>query len=112
MRRRLVREVVADALYHPADGYFARTAAIHALPAPLDFKRMRGRRDYDNAVAALYAEAQGEAWHTPAETLKVRARTARRLAWTWVTRAEGRHRGRCLAGAVSGCKHRGSFRLF
>ena len=75
-----MREVVADALYHPADGYFARTAAIHALPAPLDFARMRGRRDYDNAVAALYAEAHGEAWHTPAETLKVRSRTARTKA--------------------------------
>ena len=68
-----MREWVAYCLYDADVGYFARTARIHALPQPLPWHALRRRDDYDRAVADMYRAQPGEAWHTPAEVLRVHA---------------------------------------
>eukprot|EP00741_Cyanophora_paradoxa_P013873 tig00020710_g13391.t1 len=74
----LVREFIADSLYHADHGYFVRNASI-ASPTPIEFTKLFGESDYRRLVAEIYAR-EGKSWHTPVE-----------LFQPWWSRAIGRY---------------------
>ena len=67
----LVRDFIWRALYDPQSGYFATTPCLHAPVAPLDFTELRGKSEYTEKLAGLYA-AEDDAWLTPVEIFAVR----------------------------------------
>jgi hypothetical protein len=68
----LVRDFIWRALYDARTGYFATTPCLHAPVAPLEFAELRGKAEYTQQLAQLYA-AEDEAWLTPVEIFAVRA---------------------------------------
>ena len=67
----LVRDFIWRALYDPQSGYFATTTCLHAPVVPLDFTKLRGKSEYTEKLAELYA-AEDAAWLTPVEIFAVR----------------------------------------
>ena len=67
----LVRDFIWRALYDPQSGYFATTTCLHAPVVPLDFTKLRGKSEYTEKLAELYA-AEDDAWLTPVEIFAVR----------------------------------------
>lgn len=64
---KLLRNFIAEALYHPQRGYFvARSSAVGVLQKPLSFESMLDRSEYEAAVAAAYASS-ARSWYTPSE---------------------------------------------
>ena len=70
--KELVRDFIWRALYDARTGYFATTPCLHAPVAPLEFAELRGKAEYTQQLAQLYA-AEDEAWLTPVEIFAVRA---------------------------------------
>ena len=62
----LVRDFIHRALYDPERGYFATTPCLHTPIAPIPFHELRGKAEYTERLAELYA-AEDEAWLTPVE---------------------------------------------
>jgi hypothetical protein len=60
-----MRDYIARCLTRGESSYFSKPV-IAPLPRPLDFASLRGKSEYDRAVAALFA-ASAQGWLTPSE---------------------------------------------
>ncbi|KAJ8603079.1 hypothetical protein CTAYLR_006680 [Chrysophaeum taylorii] len=66
-KRRLVRDVIGEALAAPVTGYFCRDVSpVSRLGERLEFAAMAGEREYKQAVASAYAAGTGH-FLTPSE---------------------------------------------
>lgn len=68
-RGQLVRDFIAQSLYHESTGYFSQTDCV-LRPAPLEFTSLLGRAAYESQVNHIYREKASHAWLTPVEVFK------------------------------------------
>eukprot|EP00897_Mesotaenium_endlicherianum_P005548 jgi/Mesen1/5020/ME000025S04412 len=65
-RRLLVRDYIANSLYHPSNGYFTSNPVVASLDGAIGFSKLKGKSEYQQLLRDLYQQ-HDMSWLTPVE---------------------------------------------